>query len=99
MATITYEAVIATLIQDNQGMLPELSELVKVELLSELSNSAVGITVGELLALALAEIAALATVAPVVVGARLTMPAELHHRSSRPVRLAKLVAQAVESVN
>lgn len=99
MAKISYEFILVGLIQDNQGMLPDLSEFVKVDLSAESSNSAAMITVGELVALALAEIAALATVAPVAIGRPLPMPAELHRRSSRPVRLAKLVAQAVESVN
>lgn len=105
MEVNNYESAIATLLEENQGVLPDLTTYVCVALLSEVPGPPVRMTVAELLAFALAEISADAAEAEpvessvaVAVGVKVKVPTELQY-SGGPVVLADLLERAVVSVN
>lgn len=102
MGDINYEAAINSLIQANNGILPGLSKWVWIDVSTESSSSALGITVGELLTLALTQIQATAgprrlvaeAPAPEPVAAPVKLPL-----SSSSKAVAKLAEQATGSLN
>lgn len=105
-----YEAAINALLQENQGVLPDLTIEVSVALSSPQASAPVCMTVAELLALALVELsteevtAEMAETEPllgevlVAVAPKVKIPAELLCYTGSVV-LAELVEWAVESVN
>lgn len=104
MGDINYEAAISALIQDNNGILPGLSKWVWIDVSTESSSSALGITVGELLTLALTQIQAtagprrLAVEAPTADPVAAPAPARLPLGTSQKA-VAKLAEQAIGSLN
>lgn len=100
MGSINYEAAIITLIQANQGILPALSKWVWVDISTESGQGMLGITVGELLTLALTQIQASAGPRrPVVEEAPTPEPAAALAPARQPLgnspkAVAKLAQQA-----
>lgn len=104
MGDINYEAAINSLILDNNGILPALSKWVWVDLSTESGSSALGITVGELLTLALTQIQASAGPRRPVAEAPASEPVAAPVSAKLPLgnsqkAVAKLAEQATGSLN